>query len=120
MVRHFRDSGALTGRFDSFEELYLPQPALAELYAGAYRSLRPEKNLQQIALFLEAVAVLAPDGATPEIYGRISARLARQGTPIPQNDIWIASLALQTGLPLATADSHFRHVAGLEVLLLQP
>jgi tRNA(fMet)-specific endonuclease VapC len=66
------------------------------------------------------VVVLVPDESTPEIYGRISAQLAQSGTPIPQNDIWIAALALQSGLPLATADSHFRNVAGLTVLLWLP
>ena len=54
---------------------------------------------------------------TPETYGRISAQLAKAGTPIPQNDIWIAALALQFDLPLATSDSHFEYVPGLEVLL---
>ena len=116
VVRHFRDANALAGKLEAFEEIYLPQAALAELYAGAYRSARPEKNLRQIALFLEAVDVLVPDEATPDVYGRIAAQLARDGRPIPQNDIWIAAIALQTGLPLATADRHFQNVIGLTVL----
>jgi tRNA(fMet)-specific endonuclease VapC len=117
VVRHFRDATALSEKVGAYGELYLPQAALAELYAGAFRSARPEKNLQQIARFLEAVDVLAPDESTPEVYGRISAQLAQAGTSIPQNDIWIAALALQSGLPLATADNHFQHVTGLTVLL---
>jgi tRNA(fMet)-specific endonuclease VapC len=60
--------------------------------------------------------VLLPDEATPELYGRISAQLAQAGTPIPQNDIWIAALALQSDLPLATRDAHFSHVTGLQLL----
>lgn len=69
VVRHFRDGKALVSMFAAYDELYLPQAALAELYAGAYRSARPEKNLQQIARFLDAVDVLLPDESTPEIYG---------------------------------------------------
>jgi tRNA(fMet)-specific endonuclease VapC len=117
VVRHFRNGNTLASKFAAYEELYLPQVALAELYAGAFRSARPEKNLQQITLFLEAVDVLLPDETTPEIYGRISAHLAHSGTPIPQNDIWIAAIALQSSLPLATADKHFQNVNGLKVLL---
>jgi len=116
VVRHFRDGNALASRFAGFEELYLPQPALAELYAGAFHSARPEKNVQQIERFLEAVDVLPSDEATPELYGRIFAQLAQAGTLIPQNDIWIAAIALQSGLPLATGDNHFQHVAGLQLL----
>ena len=65
VVRHFRDGNALVSHLAAFEELYLPQAALAELYAGAFRSARPEKNLQQIQRFLEAVDVLLPDESTP-------------------------------------------------------
>jgi tRNA(fMet)-specific endonuclease VapC len=106
----------MTSKLAAYEELYLPQAALAELYAGAFRSSNADGNVRQIKRFLDAVDVLLPDESTPEIYGRISAQLASAGKPIPQNDIWIAAIAMQTGLPLATTDQHFRHVAGLTVL----
>ena len=60
--------------------------------------------------------VLLPDEATPKLYGRISAQLADAGTLIPQNDIWIAAISLQSGLPLAACDAHFGYVAGLRLL----
>jgi tRNA(fMet)-specific endonuclease VapC len=116
VIRHFRDGHAIASQLAAFEELYLPQTALAEPYAGAFRSAHPEKNIGQIEQFLEAVDVLMPDETTPKLYGRISAQLAQAGTPIPQNDIWIAAIALQSGLPLATCDAHFVHVAGLQLL----
>ena len=116
VVSHFRNGDAMGARLATFEELYLPLPALAELFAGAFRSARPEKNLQQIELFLEAVEVLLPDEKTSEIYGRVSAQLAQAGTPIPQNDIWIAAMAIQFDLPLASGDAHFAHVTGLRLL----
>ena len=65
VIAHFRGATALTSQFPTFQELYLPQ-ALAELYAGAYRSARPEKNLLQIERFLEAVDVSLPDEFHPE------------------------------------------------------
>ena len=34
-------------------------------------------------------------------------------TPIPENDIWIAATALETGARLVSYDSHFDHVGGL-------
>lgn len=116
VVRHFRDATAIANKLLACDELYLPQPALGELYAGAYRSASPAKHLAQITRFLDAVDVLLPVEATAEIYGRISAQLARAGTPIPQNDIWIAAHALQAGLPVATLDAHFHRVEGLQVL----
>lgn len=115
VIRHLRQA-SLTEQLAAYEELYLPQQALGELYHGAYKSDRPEKHLAQIEQFLLAADVLTPDKDTSKHYGRIAAQLARAGTPIPQNDIWMAALAVQCGLPLATADDHFRRVDGLNVL----
>lgn len=116
VIRHFRGGKDLLGALGDFEVFYLPYVALAELYAGAYRSLRAERNLQQISSFLDAVDVLLPDEETPLVYGRIASELAQKGTPIPQNDIWIAAIALQTGLPLAMEDNHFRTVSALNLV----
>lgn len=117
VVHHFRDSKFLLPKIAEYQEFYLSHVVVAELYAGTFRSSHPKKHLQQITQFLDAVDVLYPDEATPEIYGCISARLAQLGTPIPQNDIWIAAIALQMNLPLATADKHFQRVDELTVLL---
>jgi tRNA(fMet)-specific endonuclease VapC len=62
------------------------------------------------------VDLLSADKETSVFYGQIAAGLARAGTPTPQNDIWIAALARQTGLPVATTDDHFDRVTNLAVL----
>ena len=46
----------------------------------------------------------------------LRAALAKAGTPIPENDIWIAAVAQEHGLPLAARDQHFNQIAGLQVL----
>lgn len=113
MIKHFRQGGAYTAKLEACEELFVPNTALAELYAGAYRSARQEKNLALIEEFIKRVTLLHADEQTARHYGQISAQLAAQGAPIPQNDIRIAAGALQWGLTLATTDHHFGHVAGL-------
>ena len=116
VVKHFRDPTAIIDKLADCEELYLPQPALGELYYGAYRTDRLETRLAQIERFLDAVELLTPDKETCVFYGQIAAELALAGTPIPQNDVWIAALARQTGLPVATSDDHFDRVSNLAVL----
>ena len=116
VVKHFRDAAAVADKLAAYEDLYLPQQVLGELYYGAYRSARPEKHLAQIERFLAAVDVLNPDEETSRLYGQIATALALAGTPIPQNDIWIAAMAVQTGLPLATCDGHFTRNSDLTVL----
>jgi len=35
-------------------------------------------------------------------------------TPIPENDIWIAALSIQHGVPLASLDRHFDRIRGIK------
>ena len=77
VVKHFRYPTAVVDKLAEYEELYLPQPALGELYYGAYRSGRLERNLAQIERFLDAVDLLAADKETSVFYGQIAAGLAR-------------------------------------------
>lgn len=96
----------------------LPYVVLAELRAGFACGTRSRKNESNLARFLsrDPVHVLWADEATTHLYARVFSELRRKGTPIPTNDIWIAALAMQHGLPLFTRDAHFRHVGGLATL----
>jgi tRNA(fMet)-specific endonuclease VapC len=116
VIRHFRDALAVAERLAFYDELYLPGPALAELYYGAFKSDRTQQHLDQIEKFLSAADVLIADQDTSRQYGMIAAQLSSAGTPIPQNDIWMAALSIQCGLPLATTDRHFQRIRNLNVL----
>lgn len=101
----------------SAHEIHLPLIVLAELLAGFAVGSRLLKNRHELAQFMASPRVHAmnPDEKTAEHYADIFARLRRQGTPIPTNDMWIAALARQNRLPLLSFDAHFRSVPGLEV-----
>lgn len=117
VVAHLRGDAALTARLQQANALYLPLTALGELYYGAYRSQNAAKSLAQVREFLKAVVVLHPAETTAECYGQIKTALAQAGTPIPQNDIWIAALAKEYQLPLAARDDHFKLVPCLNLLV---
>ena len=103
-------------RIKSATGLWLPLFALGELEYGVSHSSQPDRQRQALALFMQGVDLLFPSEATTREYGRIKSELARAGSPIPENDVWIAALAVEHGLPLATSDAHFSRVAGLTVL----
>jgi tRNA(fMet)-specific endonuclease VapC len=117
VVDHLRGrSPSLIERFKQAATLYLPVIALGELLYGAYKSALPARSLGQIEDFGRLCAVLGIDARTADYYGQINSDLGRLGKLIPQNDIWIAAIALQHNLPLATRDQHFSGVPGLSVL----
>ena len=95
------------------EAVYVPAVALGELYYGTRKSARAAANLQRIAELAAAVAVLPCDGETAAVYGEVKAMLRMRGTPIPENDLWIAAVARQHELTLVTRDAHFRLVPEL-------
>jgi tRNA(fMet)-specific endonuclease VapC len=77
------------------DEHHLALHVIAEFQFGL-RSLKRPRRLQSLFRILEAGSiVLCPDRLTADIYTDIRHALKRKGTPIPENDIWIASLARQ-------------------------
>ena len=96
--------------------MYLPLVVLGELHFGAQRALRREQAVTQVREFLTIAALLLPDENTAVEYGKLKAELAQAGRPIPENDIWIAAMARQHEIPLATRDAHFGVVLRLKIL----
>jgi tRNA(fMet)-specific endonuclease VapC len=94
-------------------EVFVPSTVLGELYYGARKSANATANLARIEQFAAAVHVLSCDATTAQLYGQVKDRLRVKGRPIPENDIWIAAVAMQHDLPLATRDDHFKEVHGL-------
>lgn len=94
-------------------EIFIPSIVLGELFYGAYKSKKVEENLSRLKDLINASPVLSPDSLTAQYYGQIQTKLKVKGTPIPQNDIWIAATALQYQIILATRDDHFQEVDGL-------
>ena len=116
LVAHLRGKLDLWATAGESPELYISLVTLGELYKGAYKSSNPTKNLALIDELLLHLSLLFPDTATAHSYARTVLQLEQSGTPIPQNDIWIAAVALECGLPVATRDAHFERVLGLQVL----
>jgi tRNA(fMet)-specific endonuclease VapC len=117
IVEHFRTANPnLLGHLQSGRMLYMPLIVLGELFTGAYRGTRQTNTLRQIQSFLAMTVIIRPDETTADHYGQIQAVLSKAGTPIPQNDTWIAALAREHQMPVATRDAHFNQVPGVTVL----
>lgn len=99
----------------SISQIELPVAVIAELRYGAMSSQRPNENLGLIDKLVARSGVLNATLATAEVYGRIRSDLRRRGTPIPENDVWIASTCIEHDLPLWTDDNHFKVVVGLRL-----
>ena len=116
VVDHLRGKIDLSHMAPPNEPLFISLTVLGELYKGVLKSAALEKNRAVLERFLQTVAVLTPDTATELHYAGLASTLEKMGKPIPENDIWIAAVALEYSMPLATRDLHFSHVPGLKLL----
>lgn len=100
----------------SREDVVLCDIVKAELYYGAYKSARVERNIAVYREFFSQFFSLPFDDQSAEIYGQIRAQLAALGTPIGPNDLLIASIALANNLILVTHNTReFSRVEGLRL-----
>lgn len=111
----FRGDGELAAFLGGCDEVGIPFVVLAEMKAGFLGGTRSAVNERLLASFLtrETVVVLYADRETTEQYARLFVQLKRAGTPVPDNDLWIASVCLQHDLALITRDRHFDEVPQL-------
>ena len=118
VIALFGGEPLVVDRIQACIQVYLPVTVLGELYYGALRSTRRSDNVARLEEFARRVAVLPCMPEAARVYGRIKAALRAKGRPIPENDIWIAALALQHDLTVLSKDSHFTEIEGLSLNLL--
>lgn len=104
-----QDEGVLDNMQIS-EAFYIPSIVLGELYFGAIKSSNQTQNRSRVDQLVPTTSILGCDAQTARAYGQLKDDLRQKGRPIPENDIWIAAIALQNELTLVTRDAHFDHI----------
>jgi tRNA(fMet)-specific endonuclease VapC len=109
---------ATAGVLEEADRVFVPFVVLAELRAGFAVGTRGAENERVLRKFLDkpGVDVLYPGDGTTRVYAGLYRQLRRQGTAIPINDLWIASLVVEHNLALFTRDRHFRHLPQIEIV----
>ena len=96
--------------------LWVPTPAVFELWEGVERADRPEEEARRIDAVLGDYTVLAFERRHAARAGRLSGSLLRRGTALDPVDVQIAGMALEERLPVLTRNvKHFERIPGLEV-----
>lgn len=115
LIALFADDTSVKERLGQADEVFVPSIAIGELCFGAYKSARVADNLARIDAFAADSVVLGCDTETARRYGEVKNRLKIKGHPIPENDIWIAAIALQHSLTLVSRDGHFAEIESLNL-----
>ncbi len=95
MIALFGKDDNVIENLAKIDEVFLPCIVIGELSFGARKSGRVQNNLARIDEFTANNVIIGCDTDTARHYGEIKNRLRIKGHPIPENDIWIAAIALQ-------------------------
>lgn len=116
IIALFANEGSVRSRLEQADEVFISSIAIGELCYGARKSARTTENLERIDEFVAENTVLHCDIETAQYYGDIKNVLRLKGRPLPENDVWIAAIALQHNLILVTRDAHFQEVENLQTV----
>ncbi len=93
--------------------LGVPSIVLGEYRFGMSGSRLRTELEAKLGRLQRLAGVLVVDAETAMHYAKIRRELKEAGTPIPENDLWIAALVRQHGDELLSNDGHFDHVPEL-------
>jgi tRNA(fMet)-specific endonuclease VapC len=96
--------------------LCLPVVVLGEFRFGLRGSRKRSVIEPQLDFLEQTVRVLDITRETATVYATVRFELKQRGKPIPENDVWIASLARQHGLSVMSRDVHFDAIPGIQRL----
>ena len=118
---HFKRGDAqVVDLIDRADWLGVPVIVLGELAVGFRQGKRSRENQAELDQFLAnpVVQVLPIEEDMVGSYADIILDLKKAGTPLPANDIWIATVAARHGANVLTYDEHFRSIARIGATIL--
>jgi tRNA(fMet)-specific endonuclease VapC len=92
----------------------VPVVVLGEFRYGISGSRNRKHYERWLDDYISRFAILDLDEHTALAYATVRVDLKKAGTPIPANDVWIASLCRQHSLPILSRDRHFDVVPGIK------
>ena len=116
VIALFADDDSVKENLSKAEEIFIPNVVIGELFYGAHKSARAKENIARIEDLASSSVILGCDTETARMYGEIKNNLRIKGHPIPENDIWIAAIAVQHNLTLVSRDAHFSEIENLKVV----
>ena len=120
LIDCFQRGGGAADAISDYDRIHVCPAVIGEFKSGIDTGTkRGRKAKERLDEFLDdpAVEIVPCTDETAEYYARIYRTLKENGTPLPTNDIWIASAALEHGATVISGDGHFSRIPMLKVAL---
>ena len=117
LIKFLRGNEKIAKVVSTYEQILVPTIVIGEYKAGvAVETAVGHQQLSALEMFLDssAVKIVEVTEDVANAYARIFRVLKANGTPIPQNDLWIAACAITKGAVVYSLDTHISNVPLLE------
>ena len=117
LIKFLRGNEKIAKVVSTYEQILVPTIVIGEYKAGvAVETAVGHQQLSALEMFLDssAVKIVEVTEDVANAYARIFRVLKANGTPIPQNDLWIAACAITKGAVVYSLETHFSNVPLLE------
>jgi predicted nucleic acid-binding protein len=120
LLREKEDAVKKIKELEKNEDLATTDINVFELYFGAYKSKKKDKNLSSIRGLLKNLTLLHTSEEAMETGGRIYSDMKAKGKSIDIRDVLIAAITLQNGASLLTRNrEHFERIKELELVSIK-
>jgi tRNA(fMet)-specific endonuclease VapC len=98
------------------ENIYMTIITECELFYGAYKSARVEKNIEVLKALQEKVKTLQTSAPVAPLYGKFKVNLEQIGKRLDDADLFIACIAMAfKGILVTNNTRHFNRIHGLQI-----
>lgn len=116
LIEHLRGKSDVINKLED-AELATTVINAFEIYFGAFKSRKAEKNLTAAKGLLSTLDLLYITDSSAEKAGRVLAELQAKGKNIEMRDLFIGSIALEEGFSILTHNKqHFESIPELHVI----
>lgn len=116
VIEIMRGNSMVIQQMDDFQLFCFPVTVCGELLFGVFNSPKSDAEIQKYHRFMATAEVLEVNIGVVENYAKIRYKLKQKGRPIPENDIWIAAIAMSNDILLLSNDEHFLEIDELDFI----
>lgn len=110
IIAFLKNDPEIVKKARSLRRINISVITVGELLYGAWNSTKRDDNLPLFRNFFDECSIIPISGETAEEYAKIRFELKAKGTPIPENDLWIAATVKIHGYTLISRDIHLLNI----------
>ncbi|MCH8004343.1 MAG: PIN domain-containing protein [Nanoarchaeota archaeon] len=121
LVELERDNKVIISKLEGLDlikgNIYITSPSYSEFYLGLLN--KSNEKLEKEKERLDKYKLLNTTKNSSKLLAEIKHKVTKAGTMIPIFDLLIASIVMDSRMPLVTLDGHFKKIQNLNVILIE-